>query len=440
MKRTHWFALALGLLAFLLLGGPTQLASAGPAPAPVRAPILDSFIDVWIDTVYNLWPAVAYNSRHDEYLVAWYNDRGVTRDIYAQRVSGDGTLKSWFAVATGAGEVNRLPDIAYSPVQDEYLIVYTHADATPSATFDVWARRVKWDGSDLGLPAYAPFPIRVDSDEQWNARVAYNNQNDEYLVVYQNDWLGGLKDIAAQRVRASDGALQSWRNIASGANQWHIDPHVAYNAARNEYLIAYSFYVNPYTEADVRGKVTSFNMDTLSSEIAICNEPDNQNDIAVAAGPDEYLVVWAAEEVGTTDGYDIMGRRVSGAGAPLGSGGFTIAGAGDTKLYNEPAVAYSPGYGYLVAWAHDVDPGGAFAYDVGGRYVMPGQNQAAGNWFALDNSAYGQTKPDLACDLMGDCLVVEEDEWSPAGAGDYEIRGRFVRPHHVYLPLALRGK
>jgi hypothetical protein len=33
--------------------------------------------------------------------------------------------------------------------------------------------------------------------------------------------------------------------------------------------------------------------------------------------------------------------------------------------------------------------------------------------------------------------VVEEDNWpSP---GDYEIRGRFVRPYHVYLPLTLRN-
>jgi len=437
MKRTCWFALALmsGVLASFLMGRPMQMASAKPAPAPVQSPILGGFIHIWVDTVYNMWPAVAYNSRHDEYLVAFYNDRGSTRDIYARRIGGDGSLKTWFAVADGTGQVNWLPDIAYSPVQDEYLIVYTHADPAPGSTFDIWARRVKWNGSDLNQPAYAPFPIRVEPDDQWNARVVYNDQSDEYLVVYQNDWASGLKDIAAQRVRASDGALLSWRNIATGVNQWRIDPHVAYNTGRNEYLIAYSYWVSPFTKGDVRGKITSSNMGTLSSEISICNQPDNQEYITATAGPDEYLVVWADEEVGTLDGYDILGRRVSGAGVPLGSGGFPIAGIGDTKLYTRPAVAYSSVYGYLVAWDYDIDPSPVFDYDVSGRYVMAGQNQASSAIFAIDNTAYGQTRPDLACDALGSCLAVEEDGWSPIGAGDYEIRGRFVRPHRLYLPL-----
>ena len=125
--------------------GLARPASEKASPATLLSPILGSFISIWEDTVNNYEPAVAYNSNHDEYLVVWYNDQGGgTWDIYAQRVAGDGTLLSNFTIATNAGKMNWQPDVAYNPVQDEYLIVYTYE--VSSTDYDIWARRVKWDG------------------------------------------------------------------------------------------------------------------------------------------------------------------------------------------------------------------------------------------------------------------------------------------------------
>jgi len=87
-----------------------------------------------------------------------------------------------------------------------------------------------------------------------------------------------------------------------------------------------------------------------------------------------------------------------------------------------------------VAWRYF--DSGASGQDVYGRYVMPGQNSAAGDEFAIDSDLDSQANPAIACASSGDCLVVEEDNWP---GGDYEIRGRFVRPYHVYLPLVLRN-
>lgn len=106
MKKTHQFTLVLmlGLLLALvpiLDGGLAQPVSARTYPAAVQSAILDPFINIWVDTVDNREPAVAYNSNHDEYLVVWYNDQGGgTWDIYARRVRGDGTLLSNFCVVS----------------------------------------------------------------------------------------------------------------------------------------------------------------------------------------------------------------------------------------------------------------------------------------------------------------------------------------------------
>jgi hypothetical protein len=412
--------------------GLARPVSEKASPATLLSPILGPFINIWVDTVNNYEPAVAYNSNHDEYLVVWYNDQGGgTWDIYARRVDGDGSLLSNFTVFHDAGRWDWQPDVAYNPDQDEYLIVYTYESS--SSDYDVFARLVKWNGADLGDPRYAEFSINNESGIQWNPAAAYNSQNEEYLVVYENWWSGGLRDIDARRVDKDGNALggASGVNIATGTGELRTFPDVVYSETQNEYLIVYNH--GPSTNGGIYGKVASHHLGTLSSEITICDDSYDQDFPAVAAGPDEYLVVWEDGDWGTNN-YDIFARRVSGDGTPQGSsGGFEIDGVGDGNLHVDPAVAYGAGYGYLVAWRYYE---GGSNQNVYGRYVMPGHDSATGDEFAIDDDVDSQRYPAVACNSIGDCLVVEEDNCSGA---DYEIRGRFVKPYHVYLPLALRN-
>jgi len=272
----------------------------------------------------------------------------------------------------------------------------------------------------------AEFAINIEFNKQWYPAVAYNSQDDEYLVVYENYWVGGLRDIAAQRVRASDGAWLSWRNIATAPGTVRRLPDVAYNAARNEYLIAYTYQYQP-TDGDIYGKVASSNLGTLSSEIHIVDNAFDQDGVALAASPNEYLAVW---EDGPSSTYrTIYGRRVSGTGALQP---FIPIADHSGQACVEVAVAYGPIYGYLVTWRYIP---AASVWDVYGRYVQPGQNQAGGNEFAIDKGTDSQKSPALACGLSGDCLVVEEDNWP---GSDYEIRGRLAMAHHLYLPLVIK--
>ena len=129
---------------------------------------------------------------------------------------------------------------------------------------------------------------------------------------------------------------------------------------------------------------------------------------------------------------------MDGNGTPQGSsGGFPIAKA-TTNLHVDPDVAYGAGYGYLVTWRYF--DSGASGEDVYGRYVVQGQDSAAGDEFVIDDTEDAQRYPAVGCAPSGDCLVVEEDNYLfGVGTNDYEIRGRGVRPHHIYLPCALRN-
>ena len=94
---TLFFILPLGGL-FLFVKEKPNISNSSP-------PELGPFIDIWSgDGVGNWGPRVVYNDLRDEYLVVWLNERASSLDIYARRVGGDGSVRSWFAVAASALE------------------------------------------------------------------------------------------------------------------------------------------------------------------------------------------------------------------------------------------------------------------------------------------------------------------------------------------------
>jgi hypothetical protein len=422
-----------GAFLVIWLMAVTPLASAHEAPsrpdqtAPESGPRLGAFINIWLEAhVQNLEPAVAYNSRHDEYLVVWSNMRGggAWRDIYARRVRADGTLLSYFTVAHNAGFHNYQPDVAYSPTHDEYLIVFTYDSVVTDS--DIWARRVLWDGSWMS----SEFAVGRKTDRQTNPAVTYNTRNDEYLVVYQNTWAGGGQDIDAERVRAEDGTPLGWVNIAAGPGS-RIEPDVDHNPVSNRYLIAYTFQSGA-SPADIYSKASSWNMGQISAEHHICDDTNHQGRVAVAVSGEEFLAVW--EDSPSASTTEIYARRLDPFGTPLGPpGGFWITG-NPGRHDQMPSVAGGAGFGHLVVWRRLV-PGKD--HDVLGRYVAPFQDVAAGSEFFIDNDIRTQTAPTVACVSYGACLVAEEDNNS--AGGDFEIRGRLVwLMRSTYLPQVLR--
>ncbi len=252
--------------------------------------------------------------------------------------------------------------------------------------------------------------------------IAYNSLHEEYLVVYQNTWGASGQDIDGERVRASDGTALGWVNIAAGAG-FRSFPDVASCAASNFYLIAYTFQPNSAADpGDVLGKVTSWNMGYISPEIPICDDANDQGQVAVAASENEYLAVWEDSASATTT--EVYARRLGDDGTLLGpGGGFWIAGA-PGRHDGVPSVAHGSGVGYLVVWQRVIS---TWNFDVFGRYAMPGLDIGVGSEFAFDDDNIAQMYPAVACATNGDCLMAEEDNNSLSG--DFEIRGRLAMVH-----------
>jgi hypothetical protein len=128
-------------------------------------------------------------------------------------------------------------------------------------------------------------------------------------------------------------------------------------------------------------------------------------EVAVAAGPDEYLAVW--QDGPSVSHRTIYGRRVAGDGTTPAPP-FLIA-EQTNEVCAEPDVAYRGGVGYLVAWVYE---GPSTAWDAYGRYVTTGGDMHALDEFSIDLDWAHRSSPPSAvlpsetvCTLSRTCMA-----------------------------------
>lgn len=290
----------------LIVVGSTLLAVGGRA-APAAPPMPDAFL-VSETFEHGFSPTVAYNAEHDEYLVVW----GTPYDIYARRVSSRGELLgSEIAVATGADR-EAWPAVDYDRTNDRYLVVWSREVA--ASNWDVYGRFIPWDGSS---PA-GEFAIDSSTtDASYSPKVAYAHAQGEYLVVWEDYAYGGGWPeyvVRGRRLMAVGGGWPAKFTLASHASENRRNPAVAYNLARNEYLVTYdNAYLGGTNSENVYAKRLTGTGAVLGGELAVAGWPDDELVPAVSAcdGADQYLVTWTSVQTG---GIRVYGRFVDGDG------------------------------------------------------------------------------------------------------------------------------
>ena len=159
-------------------------------------------------------------------------------------------------------------------------------------------------GSSAAQPVGGPVVISSLPEDQREPAVAYNEQRQEYLVVWWNDRPGN-DDIYAQRVGQEGQPVGPWFSISAGQGVERRRPDVAWNSRRNEYLVVW--YHNDWIHARRVPAVGG----VLGSEITVdqgTQELSNYPRVAYAYTSDKYVVVWQSW---TTDGQVILTSSVA---------------------------------------------------------------------------------------------------------------------------------
>jgi hypothetical protein len=313
--------------------------------------LLGAAIAICSDDSAQINPSVAYNLDTNQYLVVWDDRRNAEADLYGQLLDADGDLNGGNLIIADSGATGRhLPRLTYNPISGEFLVVYAYE----AENNNIRGRRLGVNG----VPVAAEFDIATGTTDQNYPDVACRTLEPgggDYLVAWR-DTDGALQDIRGQRLNQSGGLLGSLAICTQASDQW--SPAVAYSPDDDRYLVVWPDDRDSATQGrNIYGRQVS-GAGLLYNDFAISTASGNQAAAAVTygSGPGNYIVVWQDTRNASTT-PDLYGQRVSGIGELVD----TLVGDND-ELYagssaqESPAVAWAGDGGHgLVAWEGNPD-------------------------------------------------------------------------------------
>jgi hypothetical protein len=371
---------------------------------------------------YEEQPAIAYNWTHGEYLVAWFNNRPNTQDIYVRRISKSGVLLSWFAVSTASNCKN--PAVAYNHANDQYLVVWSQYNDA-NTQWEIYGRIITWNAPGNNTP------FLIASWSNWNLELpvlAWNSYRNEYMVVWQTSLVstGQLLGIGRRRLSNTGDFLSNADYITGMGTTNQGNPDISYNLAADGYLVV---WVEPGPSAiNVYGGRLNREGTLQGSKFSIGASSNEQQKPAITTNEqDRYMVVW--QELVSGD-WDVHGKEVNSVtGTPLPTL-YLIAilyGIDETT----PDIACNASTKeYLVVWQQATGSGEAIHAVRWGTGVKTYAFEVAPGGFG-DNK-----NPAAAMDTTNYLISYEWKSWTPGSDGD--IYGRLWWPEMIYLPVILR--
>jgi hypothetical protein len=341
-------------------------------------------------------PAVAYNARTNEYLVAWQGwDLGQTsgeEEVFVQRLTATGAEvgadDARISVTGPDGDLDfdaQDPAVAANGASGEYLVAW-RGDVAEGED-EVFAQRLDPAGSQVGADDLRLSDMGPEGDTRFDAgapAVAHNGRTGEYLVAWHGaEAAAGDVEIHVQRLDAGGaetGANDQRISDTGAAFARAAGPAVAASERSGEYLVAWDGDDSPPLAGGER-EIFVQRLDPAGAEVGADDRrisdmgPDGDRDalssdasVAYDFRSDEYLVAWMGRnppELALRKD-EVFAQRLDATGAETGAQDMRVSvmGADDDPDFSglRPAVAYgSQANEYLLAWeggdlnAPDVD-------------------------------------------------------------------------------------
>ncbi|MFZ5643047.1 MAG: immunoglobulin-like domain-containing protein [Bacillota bacterium] len=218
------------------------------------------------------------------------------------------------------------PSMAYNPNDDNYLLVYQDYE---SSYYKICSQLVSDTGNTIGNE----IDISAGSNERDYPSVVFDSTNGKYLVIWEDcrNFSDSGYDIYGQFINA-DGTLFDINFIISDNPGDQYNSSAAYGD--DKFFIVY--------EDSVSGSVYGQVVDSGGTPGTAFLIGSGQNPVvAYDDFNDEFLVVWDV-------GASIWGQRLDSSGAPIAAS-FECSPAG--SFQEKPALAYdNENYTFLVVW------------------------------------------------------------------------------------------
>jgi hypothetical protein len=329
--------------------------------------------------------ALAFGPQGTATFAAWTDGRTGDNDIHGRLIEVDGSLGSDYKLHPAPGD-QQSPQVAYNSDDDEYLVVWQDYRSGVSNP-DIFGQRISGDGLLVG----ENITVTTAAYRQIEPRIAYGSGR--YLVAWRHypGASDNYYDVYGQFLYANGQPAGSVLQIAnnSGALDRETPTDVVYNATSGKFLVVWQDLGNG--NWDILGRHVATN-GTMDAAFQVSWTVSQETSAAASYNPadDEYLVVWDA-------GEDIAGRRLAGDGTLLGA---VIDVALEEEPELAPDVAYTGAGGYTVVWFRKVDSSGS---DVYGQAIAS-DGSLVGDNYLIAGEAQDEQNPRLVPDGSGGAL------------------------------------
>lgn len=381
-------------------------------------------------------PAAANN--HGTVLVAWRDQRvskNRTNDIYGTLVNfTNGTINvldtNGFAICSNGVSTNP----AVCALTNGFLAVWVDGRQKAISGADIFGARVDTNGNVLDVNGIA---ICTNTGNQLTPAVAGNSS--EAVVVWtdpRNSADAG-NDIYGARVSML-GVLEDPSGIlVSKSGSEESSPAVAFNGTN--YLVVWQDERNFMTNsADILGARVSAAGAVLDLHgIDVCTQPGAQQHPSVGASSGgEFLVAWEDSRNLAFDGVDIYGTRVTGAGAVMDPAGLALSASADDKL--APSVSGNQST-FLVAWNDTQDVTFANTPGIYGTLVSQGGSISNPGGFAIAAYSGNEMSPSIAANFNQFLVAFEDSSGPDVFAARVANNGTVLDPGVARLQLGFNG-
>jgi len=295
-------------------------------------------------------PAVAFDGTR--WVVAWSDARntstfGNKSDIFAALVNTDGSVPvpgNWRVEAL----TSTSPDPRIAANGNDLLLAWA-ADREiyrPFAT-GIMGARIR----NSALLDAEPRLLSIQAADENLPDIACNGSS--YLVVWNSSTTAlydNSTDILATRLSLTGEVIDPSGIVLSAlADVEQLYPRVAANG--QDFFVAWQDNRNRTQGRDIYGTmVTGAGQVVSSNGVAICTASGNQYTPLVAASGDQFLVAWMDFRQGNNANVaaDVYGARISSAGTILDANGFAISAAAQDQYIGGLA---GNGSHWLVVWS-----------------------------------------------------------------------------------------
>jgi hypothetical protein len=198
------------------------------------------------------------------------------------------------------------PAVAYGTATGQYLLTW-QAKQAGTGEYDILAQCVTADGSLAG----GAIGISTWQYDQVRPRLAYSPVDDVFLIVWEDHhWAWGADaDVYGQRVSGSGSLVDGNFGISWDGSQHRLGPDVAYQPAPGEFMVTWEYEASA-SDHDIYRRRVAADGTLLQGEVIVTNALPEERRPAIAAGAaDTYLVAWEDGRNSSSLGVDIYGNQ-----------------------------------------------------------------------------------------------------------------------------------